>query len=456
MANKKSTDAIFDKVVSALDLTYCDNDSDLMAQSDSWMLLKCLPANGWSSSEQMPLTLVTRSVYESGVLEKKATLVASSRLPKNLQSHAAWFDAIRTIGARLDPVSQSLLTASGMTADPYVKRIATLFGIDLIEARIMSLEQLAKLTDNKNEVVFIYEDEPSSIDVQLINMAHTVHALAVRNGGNVHQGIGTRLGRKPIEDTNPPQVRLLSNAALTKSKTKTELLQLGAIDWLLLPSDEEPDHDNEADSMQKGLSSIVPLDSIDQSQYLLHWARRQSDAWPDQDKEAHLDQLIFGSTADRYQEVMTLCRIIASNRLIGAAHLTRDPAPVVCFTAVPVGELPNRTVFRKHLARWDFVPYGIAIRKSELIKSGCREVIYGDDADWENLSSDDRPWFQLKTSSNGKIDWTQEQEWRLQGDLELSNVGSEDAFAFVKTESDAKLLSEICRWPIVVLEQKPA
>jgi len=230
------------------------------------------------------------------------------------------------------------------------------------------------------------------------------------------------------------------------------LLELGAIDWLLLPNFSTEDQVAYADSLSKQQGSIVPLESIDQSQYLLHWARRQTNAWPDQDPEAHLDQLIFGSTEDRYQEVMTLCRIIASNRLIGAAQLTRDPAPVVCFTAVPVGELPNRTVFRKHLARWDFVPYGLAIRKSVLQSAGCKKVIYGDDSDWQSLSSNDRPWFQLQSSKNGKIDWTMEQEWRLVGDFDLSKVGADDAFAFVKNQTDAERLSEICRWPIVVLE----
>jgi hypothetical protein len=124
---------------------------------------------------------------------------------------------------------------------------------------------------------------------------------------------------------------------------------------------------------------------------------------------------------------------------------------VVCFTAVPLGELPERTVFRKHLARWDFVPYGLAIRKSILKSAGCREVIYGDESDWYELPNDDRPWFQIKTSKNGKIDWTQEQEWRLVGDLDLTKIDSGDAFAFVKTRQDAMRLSEICRWPIVVL-----
>ena len=446
MAKKQSKDAMVDEVIFALDLILCENDNNFIAESASWILFKHPPADGWRPLEQPPLMLVGRAAYESGALQKKTTLIASSRLPKNLESHATWFDAIRTIGARLAPDTHALLTATGMAADPYARRIATLFDIDLIEAQLISPDQLRTSADLKHDtdkVFFIYEREPDSPDAQLINMANTVHALAVRRGGNVHQAIATRLQNQPT-----PPVRLLSNSTLTKTKTKTELLELGAIDWILLANEDDPSQENDA---AKQMSATVPLDSIEQSQYLLHWARRQSNAWPDQEKDAHLDQLIFGSAVDRYQEVMTLCRIIASNRLIGAAHLTRDPAPVVCFTAVPLGELPKRTVFRKHLARWDFVPYGLAIRKSVLQSAGCKEVIYGDDSDWETLSKEDRPWFQLKKSRNGKIDWTQEHEWRLQGDLDLSKIGADDAFAFVKTHADARRLAGICRWPIVVL-----
>lgn len=450
--------AVIDAAIDMLSLTRCDADDgnkDAIASSESWVLLKKPPAEGWNSSEQASPVLVGRAVYESGLLQKKTTLIASSRLPKNLQDHSAWFDAIRTIGARLDAESQTLLTASGMTADPYVRRIGALFGIELLHAELITLQQLRGRKDIENEtgkVLFLQTSETHSVDVDLIRVAHTVHALSVRNGGNIHRGIANRLKQVTSDSTQPSTVRLLNDAVLTKAKTRTDLIEMGAIDWLLLPHTKGGDQDIMSDLSPKQLGSVVPLESIDQSQFLLHWARRQSNAWPDQKQDAHLDQLIFGSTEERYQEVMTLCRIIASNRLIGAAHLTRDPAPVVCFTSVPVGQLPERTVFRKHLARWDFVPYGLAIRKSVLQSAGCKEVIYGDDSDWKNLSSDNRPWFQLRTSKNGKIDWTMEQEWRLVGDLDLNKISSNDAFAFVKTPTDAERLSEICRWPIVVLE----
>jgi len=140
------------------------------------------------------------AVYESGVLQKKTTLIASSRLPKNLQSHSAWFDAIRTIGARLDPNSQTLLTASGMAAAPYVRRISTLFGIELLDAEVISHQQLSNRKDYdavSNKILFLQEPDTHSVDVQLIKIAHTVHALSVRNGGNIHDGIRSRLGQQP-------------------------------------------------------------------------------------------------------------------------------------------------------------------------------------------------------------------------------------------------------------------
>jgi len=380
----QSTDdsAMIDAAVRVLGMNRCDtvDQSAVIAQSDSWVLLQHLPATGWSSREQMPPVLVGRAVYQSSAFQKKTTLIASSRLPKNLQSHATWFDAIRTIGTRLDPDSQTLLTASGMAADPYVRRISALFGIEILDADVISLQQLSKRKDINKEtgkVLFLSEQDAHSIDVQLIKMAHTVHALSVRSGGNIYQGITSRLGQAPSDRTQTSAIRLLNDTALTKTKTRTELLELGAIDWLLLPHVDEDDQDVESGPSPKQMGSVVPLDSIDQSQYLLHWARRRSDAWPDQNQDAHLDQLIFGSTEDRYLEVMTLCRIIAS-------------------------------VFRKHLARWDFVPYGLAIRKSVLQSAGCKEVIYGNDPDWETLGSEERPWFQLQTSKNGKIDWTLE------------------------------------------------
>ena len=454
-ANEAGGSTDIDGTISAFGLTRCIDDGEIVAQSDSWVLLKQLPNSGWNRPQSMPTILVARSAYESGLLKKKTTLVASSRLPKNLQAHAAWFDAIRTIGARLDADSQTLLTAPTMAADPYVRRICSLFGIDLVEARLVSqntLKQQAFPTKQTAAIFILQKDNAPPVDVTLINVAHTVHALSVRHGGNIHQGIAARLAPKQPDPAQPSPIRLLNDSSLTKPKTRNELLELGAIDWLLLPRTIDGDQHCESNPRQLRSNTIVPLESIDQSQYLLHWARRQSNAWPDQNQDTHLDHLIFGSSDDRYLEVMTLCRIIASNRLIGAAHLTRDPAPVVCFSAVSVGELPDRTVFRKHLARWDFVPYGLAIRKTVLQAAGCKEVIYGNNSKWNELPDEQKPWFQLETSSNGKIDWTEEREWRLRGDLDLSKIATDDAFAFVKTTSDAERLSEICRWPIVVLD----
>ena len=123
MAKKQSKDAMVDEVIFALDLILCENDNNFIAESASWILFKHPPADGWRPLEQPPLMLVGRAAYESGALQKKTTLIASSRLPKNLESHATWFDAIRTIGARLAPDTHCLLYTSPSPRDATLSRM---------------------------------------------------------------------------------------------------------------------------------------------------------------------------------------------------------------------------------------------------------------------------------------------------------------------------------------------
>ena len=445
---------LVDVVATALKLE--GSDQPPVFQSDHWVITDRLPATGWNKSLDGDFFLLPRKLFESAAISKSTTFIASSRLPKNLQTHTAWFDALRTISVKLDPDSQSLLTSPKTTADAYVRRIAELFSIDLIELKELDRNSLSHLrpdeTPANNVIYLIRDDHRETIDFGLVQLAQTVYALAVSSNGNIDQAISRRLERGDDQDPNA-LTWLLScqgkHKPLTTAKTRQRLLEQGAVDWMLVPNS-TASGDTQPSETHCG---IVALASIDSSEFLLHWTRRQTSHWPDQNEADHIDRLLFGSVESRYRAVMTLCRIIATRRLIASANLTRSETPVVCFSQVPVGELPQRTVFRSHLARWDFVPYGIAIRKEILQNSGCRKVVYGDDTTWDSMKPEQRPWFQLASSADGKIDWTQEREWRLVGDLDLKKVGPDDAFAFVKTNDEAKALGEICHWPIVVLDE---
>ena len=63
-----------------------------------------------------------------------------------------------------------------------------------------------------------------------------------------------------------------------------------------------------------------------------------------------------------------------------------------------------------------------------------REVTYVDDPQSENTDK-------LFVHAQGeKTDWSDEQEWRLPGDLDLGNLPEDSCFAVVPEEADAERL----------------
>ncbi len=89
-----------------------------------------------------------------------------------------------------------------------------------------------------------------------------------------------------------------------------------------------------------------------------------------------------------------LLEIVRSKRLRGRKTLFRASSPCVSFSAVPLEELLRRRAYQSHLQRWDWEPYGLAVRRSALVALGTRPVIYGDEDDYSRLDESDRPFFQ--------------------------------------------------------------
>ena len=235
---------------------------------------------------------------------------------------------------------------------------------------------------------------------------------------------------------------------MTRATVREPLISRGAIDWLLLNSVTETLPEK---SEAKG-SHRISLSDLEESEYLIHWTRARCGPWPDQSESDHLDDLIFGESGARHGDVYSLCRILASQRILGSSDLTRATSPMVCFSDVSLSELRERTVFRKHLQRWDFVPFGVAIKRKVLIERfGCRPVIYGDQETWESLSADDRPLFQIRQSSDKKIDWQQEREWRVIGDVDLRQIDLRDAVVFAGNENDLSKLSQLSLFDLMVI-----
>ena len=149
----------------------------------------------------------------------------------------------------------------------------------------------------------------------------------------------------------------------------------------------------------------------------------------------------------------TLLRILVGQKILGSRLLTRGSVPTVSLTENRVDEWHKLRKFQPHLGRWDYEPFGIAMRRLVLERFSARPVIYGDDPIWNSLSPKQQPFFQTAKSGRGRnsMDWTQEREWRILGDIDLRQFGSSDAFVFVGDPASASLLQAFSRWPVVLI-----
>lgn len=192
--------------------------------------------------------------------------------------------------------------------------------------------------------------------------------------------------------------------------------------------------------------------------YLSHWTRSAIGPWPGQSETDYLRQILRHPEERMRSDLDVLLRILSMRRLIASGHLIRCRTPVVCFTAQPLEQFPDRRVYRSHLGRWDFTPYGICFDRDWLESQGARPVIYGDEQKWKDLGAGDRPYFQMASRRRsdgdeaGKI-WIEEDEWRVVGDVDFSNCSDNQLYIFVPDQETADCVGGRSPWSIVCLSE---
>lgn len=411
---------------------------------------------------------------------KKLVSIVSSRIGKYAAQRPTWFDAIRTLAIQQGKQNNFILTAPGTTTFPYLCRLSELFGLTLIllaplfkqfQAKPSSSRQNCHLNHfPKATVLYAFYDwqhktgmkvnYPPSSDQLMINISQECHVISCRRNGIVHDALKNRLRKRNFERT-----RLLINRKLTTQPVSLELINQGAIPWWLYkqshlkrtPQTSKQDSLGSPKKESKRFSRIAPAKTQTNQRaadrrYLIHWTRQSTGPWPDQSYREFLDDLIFHSPSRGEGGLSTLKRILAQQTIRGTNTLTKGIEKVTCLTAVPLSQYENRRIFRSHLSRWDFEHYGIAIECELLKKLGARKVSYGTQQDWSRLDAQDRPFFQLKNSTNNKTDWRAEREWRLRGNLNLDKIPKQMAFVFVRTERERIALQIQSRWPVVAVE----
>ncbi|GIW92271.1 MAG: hypothetical protein KatS3mg110_0312 [Pirellulaceae bacterium] len=187
--------------------------------------------------------------------------------------------------------------------------------------------------------------------------------------------------------------------------------------------------------------------------YLVHWTRPRIGPWPDQSEDQFLDEFLWLKPGTAREAFDVLARIVRERCLRASGSIIRGAPPVVCFSEIPLEQLSSRTVFRTHRQRWDCLPYGMAIHRRWLEERGARPVRYGDQRQGLHLSPEERAFFQPATDRTGRVDWTQEREWRLVGDCSLEELPRESGLVFVATPTEARAMSYFSRWPVIAVGQ---
>jgi hypothetical protein len=364
------------------------------------------------------------------------------------------------------------VTASGTTTHRFVSRLAELLNLLRVEVRLVSprrltgswfewlMKETAEPVGQSVSPVYVSppfgELSPSDSnrkpiperDMAVNLLADQTWVLSLRNGGNLE-----RLLKCGLVESNfaPGTVRLLIGEGLVGESQAQPLQDLGAVAWYLTSADSVP---TQKQPRLQVSPRVVVSDLFPEGEpwtWLTHSTRQPGGAWPDEAQADFVDEVLLSESTDR-SPMAALLRILSQKKLIASGTGIRGEYPVVCFSACPLEKvLQNR---KWHRTRWDFEPFGICIRQEVLERSGAKPVAYGDDEIREQLNEADRPWFQKRSSQigNDTIDWSVEQEWRVRGDLDLSQIEANDAFVFVPTEAAAIEVRAASGWPVVVVE----
>jgi hypothetical protein len=288
------------------------------------------------------------------------------------------------------------------------------------------------------------------------------YVVSRRPGGNIDRLVEARLREKRF-----PVGSVFLNVASEFSATRPSAdkceraLEQQAVGWYVLPTERNEDrHLSKCSQLTLSLDELklslqqlaapVPerwgTDTCACVPYLVHCTRGYSGPYPDETLADYRLRLWMASRVPTNHPLVTLCKICSEGILLGSSRITRTKHRCVSFSAVALPELLSRRKFHAHLGRWNWEPYGLLVARQALVQAGAKPVIYGADADFCALNDQDQPFFQPWGTSTFR--WSEEQEWRVLGDLRLHQLSYEAVCLFVRTRREAQQLARRFQWPV--------
>ncbi len=460
----------------------------------------------WISEECSLRWLGDRLLYfPDGISDRRRISIVSSRLRQRLDQEVWWFDLLRTLVLQSDSQTETIVTVSQTAACAAAFRAAQLFARPIIHFSLPddvagsppSMTEWMQMCQQQNPAdtsvvgipevcrVFVSPElsgkplhsdacqasaSPGSElplgDRVLIAASSRIYALSVRPKGVVSRVLELLLNDAELRD----RPLLLACNANGELPSAADSLPAGWVAWLLQPfayesaASEPATFPHSSASPSEGCASVIEIapkaetsasDPVcDPDNWLLHWTRAKLGPWPGESHDDFLDAMILQTESADHSAMATLLRIISDRRLAASSEGIRGGHAVVSFTAVSLSEFRDRRVFRNHRHRFDFEPWGIGICKAALLGLGARPVIYGQTDDWLKLGPDERSLFQKATEA-GATNNCAEQEWRVVGDVDLSQLPADAICVFVENVEAAAVVARHTVWKVIETPQQP-
>ena len=466
----------------------------------------------WLSAQCSLRWLGSRLFYwPQGIPARHRVAIVSSRLRQRLDEESWWFDLLRTAVLRTDPTTDVLCAVAGTASHRFVRRAADLFGRSLLDFRVDPREQSVgddeiaewlmtsagginldpasaiaeadlvaepPITENYTRgkywpvcvsppiaipSVLSDSDESAASTLALFSqpiadrilfaVSDRLQVLRARPAGVIYSLLNLH-----VQDAERRKSLLMIASDSTGQLPSISSEPTGCVvPWLLKSRIREPElpinrkrattSDTDLRTIEVPVSFDSPLSQPDD--WLLHWTRSTVGPWPDQDVQEFDDELILGCQSSDRSSLATLLRIVTEGRLWASSETIRGGIRVVSFTEVPLHEFRSRRTYRRHRRRYDFEPWGIAIRRDILAAAGARAVEYGDEETWETLPDAERPFFQNIGAGDG---WTKdEREWRITDHVHLHELPVSAVAVFVDSAAAREILQMETQWQVLVV-----
>lgn len=255
---------------------------------------------------------------------------------------------------------------------------------------------------------------------------------------------------KPDSDSKKPKSNWFKRdkavISLTELILPVSIRHNGKLDALIKDSDKIINTNFQTDYVKPGVKppryDIKNISShLPGRDFITHWTRTYHGPWPDETKAGFYNKLINSGSIYPNNAFSSLKNIIIKKAIRGSSNRIRDKIRCVGFSDLDSHKMLSQMRWLPKRVNWNFEPYGIAIRKSVADKIGIKPVIYGNDIDYKDLQSKDKPYFQHVGAKD--VDWSIEKEWRKIGDVDLSLIDSDDLAYIIWSEKEANLLQQI-------------